>query len=87
MVEAPPARGDLPQTLEAAAALALVDGMAQDLLFQEIRLLDIDNQARRRRWRVAPQLGARDSASARRVRMGAASLTPGVHNAKWLAKI
>src|SRR5260370_42155882 len=50
VVEAPPVVGDPPRTIEAAPAFAGVDGLAQDLLFQEIRLLDVDNDAGRRRW-------------------------------------
>ena len=50
MVEAPPVAGDPPRTIEAAAALAFVDGQAQELLFQEIRLLDVDDHAGCRRW-------------------------------------
>jgi len=50
MVEAPPVVGDPPRTIEAAAPLAFVEGPAQDLLFQEIRLLDVDNDAGCRRW-------------------------------------
>jgi len=59
MVEAPPVVGDPPRTIEAAATLAFVDGLAQDLLFQEIRLLDVDNDAECRRWPMRPDfLGA-----------------------------
>jgi len=54
VVEAPPAVGDPPRTIEAAAALAFVDGLAQDLLFQEIRLLDVDNDAGCRRCPMRP---------------------------------
>jgi hypothetical protein len=50
VVEAPPVLGDPPRTIEAAAALAFVEGPAQDLLFQEIRLLDVDNDAGCRCW-------------------------------------
>ncbi|HXL23219.1 MAG TPA: hypothetical protein VOA78_12175 [Candidatus Dormibacteraeota bacterium] len=46
MVEAPPVMRDPPRTIEAAAALAFVDGLPQDLLLQEIRLLDVDSDAR-----------------------------------------
>jgi hypothetical protein len=56
MVEAPPAFGDSPQTIEAVAALALVEGLPQVPLFQKIRLLDVDNHARRRSWPMS--LGA-----------------------------
>ena len=50
VVEAPPVLSDPPRTIKAAAALAFVDGLAQDLLFQEICLLDFDNDARCSRW-------------------------------------
>lgn len=50
MVEAPPVVGDPPRTIKAAAALAFVNGAAQALLFQEIRLLDVDNGGGCRRW-------------------------------------
>ena len=49
VVQAPPARGDPAQTVKAVAALALVEGPAQDLLFQEVRLLDVDHHAGRGR--------------------------------------
>src|SRR5690349_20081145 len=50
VVEASPVLGDPARTIKAAAALAFVDGLAQDLLFQEIRLLQVDNHALRWRW-------------------------------------
>ena len=61
VVEAPPALVDPPRTIEAPAAFAGVDGSAQVLLFQEIRLLDVDNHAGCRRWpRWAPWQMTRD---------------------------
>src|SRR5229473_6697856 len=65
VVEAPPVVGDPPRTIEAAAAFAGVDGLAQDLLFQEIRLLDVDNDAVCSRWpRWPPWPMTRDFLSA-----------------------
>src|SRR5260370_42535436 len=48
---------------------------------------DIAQYKRVCRYLSDGRLGARAIASARRVRMGAASLTPRMHNAKWLVKI
>jgi hypothetical protein len=65
MVEAPPVVGDPPRTIEAAPAPAFVEGLAQHLLFQEIRLLDVDNDAGCRRWpRWPPWPMTRDFLSA-----------------------
>src|SRR6266851_1188910 len=45
VVEAPSLGDEPAQTIEATAALAFVDGLPQELLFQEIRLLDVENGA------------------------------------------
>jgi hypothetical protein len=45
VVKAPPVVGNAAQTIKALAALAFVEGLAQHPLFQEIRLLAVDNDA------------------------------------------